>query len=185
MFRKILLPTDFSDCSADAARVARRLAERFEAHLAVLHVLDEPAGLDPMFRGDVPVELLKARMEQFARESMDAFVAAHLSGLPGFETIIATGIPYREIVRTARDAAADLVVIGTHGRTGMEHVLFGSTAERVVRMAACEFRHQVSRCRCDQDQVGLACKPNMSNIEFASEVEQVGEHTLADKRTRR
>ena len=137
MFAKIILPTDFSDCSAEAARVARRLAEQFESRLTVLHVLDEPVALDPMFRGDVPVELLKDRMEQFARESMDAFVASHFSGLAGFDTILATGIPYREIVRTARDAAAELIVIGTHGRTGVEHVLFGSTAERVVRMAPC------------------------------------------------
>lgn len=137
MFAKIILPTDFSDCSAEAARIARRLAEQFGSSLTVIHVLDEPVALDPMFRGDVPVELLKERMEQFARESMDAFVASHFSGLPGFDTMIATGIPYREIVRTARDAAAELIVIGTHGRTGVEHVLFGSTAERVVRMAPC------------------------------------------------
>ena len=137
MFSKILLPTDFSDCSSEAARVARRLAERFGSRIFILHVLDEPAALDPMFRGDVPVELLRTRMEQFAQESMDAFVAAYFSGFADFETTLATGIPYREIVRKARDGAAGLVVIGTHGRTGMEHVLFGSTAERVVRMSPC------------------------------------------------
>ncbi|MCL5966657.1 MAG: universal stress protein [Deltaproteobacteria bacterium] len=137
MFTKILLPTDFSECSTKAARVARRVAERFNARIVVLHVLDEPVALDPMFRGDVPVELLRTRMEQFAQENMDAFLAAHFSGFENFDTMLASGIPYREIIKKARETGADLIVIGTHGRTGVEHVLFGSTAEKVVRMGPC------------------------------------------------
>jgi len=137
MFSKILLPTDFSDCSAEAAKVARLLAERFGSRIAVLHVLDEPAALDPMFRGDIPLELLRNRMEKFAQESMDAFLAAHFSGFANFDTMLATGIPYREVIKKARECGAGLIVIGTHGRTGVEHVLFGSTAEKVVRNAPC------------------------------------------------
>jgi universal stress protein A len=137
VFSKILLPTDFSDCSAEAARVARLLAERFGSRIVVLHVLDEPAALDPMFRGDVPLELLRSRMEQFAQENLDAFLASRFSGFENFETMLTAGIPYREIIGKARDCAAGLIVIGTHGRTGVEHVIFGSTAERVVRSAPC------------------------------------------------
>ena len=98
---------------------------------------DEPAALDPMFRGEVPVELLRGRMEQYAREGMEAFVAAHFQGTEGVETRVASGVPYREILREARETGADLIVIGTHGRTGVERVIFGSTAEKVVRMAPC------------------------------------------------
>ena len=137
MFSKLLLPTDFSDCSAEAARVARLLAERFGSRVVVLHVLDEPAALDPMFRGDVPLELLRSRMEQFAQESMDAFLAAHFSGFENVDTMLAAGIPFREIIKKARESGAGLIVIGTHGRTGVEHVIFGSTAEKVVRLAPC------------------------------------------------
>ena len=137
MFRRILLPSDFSECSAEAARAARRLAEIFGARLVVLHVLDEPAALDPMFRGEVPLELLRGRMEQYARESMESFVADGFRGTENVETRIASGVPYREILREARESGADLIVIGTHGRTGVEHVIFGSTAEKVVRMAPC------------------------------------------------
>jgi nucleotide-binding universal stress UspA family protein len=114
MFTKILLPTDFSVCSAVAAGVARSLAERFGSRIAVLHVLDEPATLDPMFRGDIPLEMLRSRMENFAQQNMDAFLARCFSGFESFDTIIAT-----------------------HGRTGVEHVIFGSTAEKVVRMSPC------------------------------------------------
>ena len=137
MFTKILLPTDFSQCSAEAAEAARILAERFGSFVVVLHVLDEPATLDPMFRGEVPLETLRSRMQEFARENMGAFLARHFSGFGNFDTMLATGIPYREIIGKAREVAADLIVIGTHGRTGVEHVIFGSTAEKVVRMAPC------------------------------------------------
>ncbi len=137
MFKKILLPTDFSDCSARAAQVARRTAERFGARVIVLHVLDEPAALDPMFRGEVPLDLLRGRMEEYAREGLQGFLAAHFQDFADVETAMTTGIPYREIIRIARESGVDLIVIGTHGRTGVEHVLFGSTAEKVVRMAPC------------------------------------------------
>jgi universal stress protein A len=137
MFSRILLPTDFSDCSAEAARVALALAERFGSRITVLHVLDEPAALDPMFRGDVPLELLRSRMESFAKESMEAFLSSHFTGPGNFDTILAAGIPYREIIRKARECGAGLIVIGTHGRTGVEHVIFGSTAEKVVRNSPC------------------------------------------------
>ena len=137
MFRTILLPSDFSGCSAEAALAARRLAECFGSRLIVLHVLDEPAALDPMFRGEVPLELLRGRMEQYASEGMEAFLKAHFDGLAGVEARTASGVPYREIVREARECGAGLIVIGTHGRTGVERVIFGSTAEKVVRMAPC------------------------------------------------
>ncbi len=137
MFAKVLLPTDFSECSSEAARVARSLAERFGARLLVLHVLDEPAALDPMFRWDVPVELLRSRMEQYAQEHMDAYLSKHFSGFENFDTMLAAGIPWREILKIAREKKFDLIVIGTHGRTGVEHAIFGSTAEKVVRMAPC------------------------------------------------
>ena len=137
MFSNILMPSDFSECSAEAARAARRLAEHFGSSLTVLHVLDEPAAFDPMFRGEVPVELLRGRMEEYAREGMERFVRTHFEGLPGVTTLTASGVPYREIVRAARETGAGLIVLGTHGRTGVEHVIFGSTAEKVVRMAPC------------------------------------------------
>lgn len=137
MFQKIVLPTDFSPCSAEAAETARILAERFGSQVVVLHVLDEPATIDPMFRGDIPLEMLRSRMEQFARENLEAFLGRHFAGFERLETVLGAGVPHREIIGKAREVQADLIVIGTHGRTGVEHVIFGSTAEKVVRMAPC------------------------------------------------
>lgn len=137
MFANILLPTDFSECSVLAAKTARRFAEGFGSRVSVLHVLDEPAALDPMFRGDVPLEIFRERLDRYARENLASFLAAHFPGMPISDTMLASGIPYREIVRRAREADADLIVIGTHGRTGVEHAIFGSTAEKVVRLAPC------------------------------------------------
>jgi nucleotide-binding universal stress UspA family protein len=85
----------------------------------------------------VPLEMLRERMEHYARDAMERFLAEHFQGFPDVETRVASGVPYREIVRAARETAAGLIVIGTHGRTGVEHVIFGSTAEKVVRMAPC------------------------------------------------
>lgn len=137
MFGRILLPTDFSECSEAAAGTARRLAETFGSRILLLHVLDEWTAVDPMFRGEIPLESVRIRMEQFARESMDGFLARSFSGFGNVDTTLVAGIPYRAILRVARELPADLVVIGTHGRTGVEHVLFGSTAEKIVRMAPC------------------------------------------------
>lgn len=137
MFDRILLPTDFSECSEAAAGAARRLAERFGSRILVLHVLDERTANDPMFRGQIPIEAVRTRLEQFAQESMDVFIERLFSGFENLDTMLFTGTPFREILRAARDFPADLIVIGTHGRTGVEHVLFGSTAEKVVRQASC------------------------------------------------
>lgn len=137
MFDRILLPTDFSECSEAAAGTAGRLAETFGSRILLLHVLDERIAVDPMFRGEVPLEAVRTRMEQFAQESMDAFLDRLFSGFENLDTALVAGVPHREILRAAREFPADLIVIGTHGRTGVEHVLFGSTAEKVVRLAPC------------------------------------------------
>jgi len=68
---------------------------------------------------------------------MAKFCSSKMGDFTNFTTSIVTGIPYEEIIRSAREAAASLIVLGTHGRTGLDHLIFGSTAERVVRGASC------------------------------------------------
>jgi len=136
MFKTILLPSDFSGCSAEAARAARLLTECFGSRLIVLHVLDEPAALDPMFRGEVPLELLRGRMEQYAREGMGAFLKAHFEGLrewrPGRPPAFPTG---RSSAKPGSAGRADRHRDARPHRGGARDLR--STAEKVVRMAPC------------------------------------------------
>ncbi len=76
-------------------------------------------------------------MEKSARKMLDEFCVTKLKDYPNYEIQVLVGTPYIEIVKEAQRINASVIVVGTHGRTGIEHVLFGSTAERVVRSSTC------------------------------------------------
>lgn len=136
----ILCPTDLSDFSACALDYAIHFAQTHRARLHLLHVVDEAyqywmaMGPTSVPVGPPPDELLAA-----GREGMKKFIAAHLP--PEFAESCASevrlGRPFLEIIRYAREINADLMVLGTHGRSGFAHVLLGSVTERVVRKAPC------------------------------------------------
>lgn len=129
---RILLPTDFSECSERARSYACEMAKRFTAELHVLHVVP-PVSLPP-YVGPVPQQLLE--FEKEAREELEQW------NDPAFGEIkvvrsVSGGTPFVEIVRYAREQNMDLLVLGTHGRTGLAHALIGSVTEKVVRKAHC------------------------------------------------
>jgi nucleotide-binding universal stress UspA family protein len=109
-FSTILFANDFSEGSDHAFDYALSLAQRYSAKLLIVHVINEP---------------------------MERFCSENLAGFDRYEQFVITGVPYEEIVRKADESGADLIIMGTHGRKGVDHLLFGSTAERVVRNAAC------------------------------------------------
>ncbi len=131
---RLLFATDFSACAARAQEYALFLAAACGAGLDVLHVLEFQPGMDP----DFPVNQLY--LEQLRKEAggqLDALMRqAALRGLQA-KTHQVTGIPSQRITAMAKDLDADLIVLGTRGRTGLEHLLLGSTAERVVAQAPC------------------------------------------------
>jgi len=130
-FSRILVPVDFSDSSDEALRYARALAERVGGQLHLLHVLDESiiyGGLDPL-----PISV-RTEFEQRAAANL-ARLATDISPVP--ELVTRVGSPFLEIIRYARDAKIELIVIGTHGHGPIAHLLLGSVAERVVRKAPC------------------------------------------------
>lgn len=133
MFKTILFATDFSPSSEHAFRYALSLARKFEARLGIIHVINEPVDLRGFYVPHISFDQLEAEIEQGARKLMEGFCEKHAGGYAGVETFVVPGIPYDEIIRKAQEISADLVVVGTHGRTGLDHVLFGSTAEKVVR----------------------------------------------------
>jgi nucleotide-binding universal stress UspA family protein len=136
-FQKILVPTDFSPVVDNALQAAADVSRRYEASVTLLHVWEPeifsvPSGqqlFDPSQRARLVAHynglLERARHELKSAGVMDVAIA------------VAEGSPTNSIVDFAKTGAFDLIVMGTHGRTGLSHALMGSVAERVVRMAPC------------------------------------------------
>jgi universal stress protein A len=136
-FEKILLATDFSDYSEVACEYALTLAKAFNSSLLVLHVINEPVDLRGFYVPHISFEQLEKEIETGAITMLETFCRDNLKEFETFETSVVTGVPYEEIIRIATETEASLIIIGTHGRTGLDHLIFGSTAERVVRSAPC------------------------------------------------
>jgi nucleotide-binding universal stress UspA family protein len=136
--KKILFPTDFSEESHEASKYALSFARDFKAHLYVLHVVNEKIfneGLN-LPRVVSVDELERELMEEGRKRLKTLYTAEEVKDLE-WESVITKGKPFLEIIRFAKDTDIDLIIIGTHGRSGFEHIIFGSTAEKVVRKAPC------------------------------------------------
>jgi universal stress protein A len=135
---KILYPTDFSDLSLVALKYAKSFAEQFSAELHCIHVLDEAYQYWLMLGPDgVPAGPNITQLVNTAQDQMNDFIKTHLSDIPKLTTKVITGRPFVEIIQYAREEDIDMIVLATHGRSGLKHVLMGSVAERVVRKAPC------------------------------------------------
>jgi len=136
-FRRILHPTDFSRASAPALRRAVALARACRAPLVLLHVMTPPS---PFIGEDTPpssyVDLLILARRSAKRRLAAVFVRVRRTGVRA-RAVFAEGLPADAILRAARRMRADLIVMGTHGRTGVSRVFMGSVAERVVRQSRC------------------------------------------------
>ena len=135
--KQILVPIDFSDCSRKALRYAVPVAERFGAQLLLLYVIE--TNTLPAELGYVPSDLKRAgiasaqkALEEMAQRTGQALGTHFVS-----QTTVRNGIPWQEITAAARALDVDLIVLSTHGYTGIKHILMGSTAERVVQHAPC------------------------------------------------
>jgi universal stress protein A len=135
-WRRICCAVDFSDPSRFAMEEAADLARTFRAQLTLLHV-EEPAPV-------MPIDVIVPTPSTFETVSVDVArcvaawrtEAAARAGSP-VRSAVRLGAPAEEILKFAREEAMDLVVLGTHGRTGLKHLVLGSVAERVVRQAPC------------------------------------------------
>jgi nucleotide-binding universal stress UspA family protein len=137
--RSILLPTDFSECGNYALSYAASLARTFKASIICLNVI-EPIVPTVGYSGmtePMPIADIAEQMEDSAERELPKLAECdECSGL-NVEEVVAHGEAASEIVRVAKERAVDLIVIASHGRTGLGRILFGSTAEAVVRHAAC------------------------------------------------
>ncbi len=136
--KRIVAPTDFSAHAEHALRYACALAERLGAELHVLHVLSEivPTGPDPLLMPVMPPQFYQEDEARVAK-SLETVVDPSWGKPRSLSTAVRWGTPAQGIVDYAAEQNADLIVISTHGRTGLSHVLLGSVAERIVRVAPC------------------------------------------------
>jgi universal stress protein A len=136
--KRILAPTDFSPHAEVALRFACSLAERLGSTLHLLHVLPEvvPVGPDPMLAPSLPPEYY-TETETQSLDALSKAIPPTWAHAPELEVAVRWGGAVEGIVGYATDLSIDLIVISTHGRTGLKHVLLGSVAERIVREAPC------------------------------------------------
>jgi len=135
--RRILAPTDFSELSKQGLKSALELAEAFGAKLLLLYVVEPPPY--PV-EGIVPSHLGATMLDDLERQATND-LAQMLSETQASKIDVArrvgVGIPYRKIVDVAEEEKIDLIVMTTHGRTGLSHLMMGSVAEKIVRTAPC------------------------------------------------
>jgi universal stress protein A len=137
---RILVPVDFSACSRGALEYSANLAQQFGATLHVLHVWEPPRYIIPEVLVQVPGEPSQT-LADFARseagKEMEKFLIDLQSDAFEVKGRLESGDPTDTILRLAADDDYHLIVMGTHGRTGLSHLFLGSVAEKVVRRAAC------------------------------------------------
>jgi universal stress protein A len=133
----ILVPVDFSDASKKALNYARMFAERFRARILAVHVIEPVIYPTDMafasMAAEIPLQISATEMKKRLAAWCESVIPKKLVE----KVVVATGRPYHEIAVLAKRLKADLIVISTHGYTGLKHVLLGSTTERVVRHAPC------------------------------------------------
>ena len=135
--KKVLVPIDFSDYSKSALKYAVDFAQKFNAEIMLVYVV-EPVIYPPDFSmGQIAIPSVNTEWDIKAKEEIDKLAASEIPDVVTVKTMIKTGKPFIEIIETAAEEDVDVIIIATHGHSGMEHILFGSTAEKVVRKAPC------------------------------------------------
>ncbi len=135
--KKILVPIDFSEHSKNALRHAITYAKQFDAELVLIYVVEPTVYPADLSFGQVAFPSIERELSQRGKEELDELAKKQAGKHVRVRTVIRTGKPFLEIIDAAQREHVDLIIIATHGHTGVEHLLFGSTAEKVVRKAHC------------------------------------------------
>jgi len=133
--KSIMVPIDFTENSRSALRFASELAKRFDATISAVHVIpdEEVAGVYIQKRTPQRIKEIQKEVE----EEFKKFIPEDIESSVQVQRLVRVGEPYVEILRQAKESAVDLIVMSTHGRSGISHTLLGSVAEKVVRKASC------------------------------------------------
>jgi universal stress protein A len=134
---KVLHPTDFSDCASEALTKAVDLVQKLGGEVVLLQVLIETPLYGEGMLGMPNVQSIYDAQRKWAEETLEARVGELRTRGIEASWRVQTGVPVEEIVQMAARERADMIVMGTHGRTGLNRALLGSVAERVIRLAPC------------------------------------------------
>jgi universal stress protein A len=135
--RRILFPTDFSKPADHAWPFALQFAQQFGAEVHLLHVVAPPPHITEAYAAHFDPERFAAVLTAEANAALDRFVREAKDGNIASRTEVRIGVDFHEIIEYARTHQIDLIIMATHGRTGLAHALVGSVAEKVVRRAPC------------------------------------------------
>ncbi len=131
MFKKILFCTDFSENAHHAFTYALNLAKTYKGELLILHITPEPV---EFYRPTEQLEeVVRKHHKKVVDEEVTTYYTKEMKGFKDYRLLLKEGVVFNEIIETAKDEAASIIVMGTHGRMGLEDILMGSTAARVVR----------------------------------------------------
>jgi nucleotide-binding universal stress UspA family protein len=135
--QSILVPIDFSDHSKNALQYAIPFAQQFRASIHLLYVVEPTIYPADFSFGQVGFPNVEEELRKRGNEELEVLLRNVIAGKVKATKAIRTGRPFYEINQYAKEKEVDLIIIATHGHSGMEHILFGSTAEKVVRGAPC------------------------------------------------
>ncbi len=136
MIKRILIPTDFSEPSMEAFSYTVELNKLLKAKLYLLHVIQELTDFSELNLSPTVIPEIYATFEENAWKRLEELESSIPSDTP-HESHVVHGTPFNEIIKFAQTERVDLIVVGTRGRTGLKEILFGSTAEKVVKKAMC------------------------------------------------
>jgi nucleotide-binding universal stress UspA family protein len=131
--RKILVPVDFSEVAPILAKWAKGFAKQLNAKIILTYILEDLSTYEGIFVDLKTLTELENTLYEGAKKSMEDFLKEHFSDFPDVEPVLEKGDVVETILRVAQEKGADLIVIGTHGRKGLDRILFGSVAEGVVK----------------------------------------------------
>lgn len=131
--RSILVPIDFSQHSKNALKYAVLLAEKFDASLHLVYVVEPTIYPADLGFGQVVLPGVEEELRDKGEEELQALIQREMGRRVKATATVRTGNPHQEILREADEKGVDMIVVATHGHTGVEHMLFGSTADRIVR----------------------------------------------------
>ena len=137
LIHKVLVPIDFSDYSKNALKYAAQFAHQFKAKMFLVYVVEPMIYPADFSMGQVAIPSTDIDLQKRGDEELNNLAKSLIDPSVEVEIIIKTGKPFVEINETAVEKDIDLIIMATHGHTGVEHLLFGSTAEKVVRKAPC------------------------------------------------